>query len=158
MIVLPNDSSKSRAKKTRAAAKAAALDPDNWNEFVAELSDIEALELYYDWPTFARPNQLIPPGDHWTYWLILAGRGWGKTRCGAEFVRYHVENKLAGRIALIAEDAGLGVLPKPRQVLPVETPRVLEWSDAGSVVIFTRVLFFEVDAPRIVVAREADPR
>jgi len=48
----------------------------------------------------------VPDGDDWTTWLILAGRGWGKTRCGAEFVRYHVEKKLAGRIALIAEDAG----------------------------------------------------
>ena len=104
MIALPSVSSRNR-KKNKAAA-AAALDPHNWNDFVSELSDLEALELYYDWPTFARPNQLIPPGDHWTYWLILAGRGWGKTRCGAEFVRDHVENKLAGRIALIAEDAG----------------------------------------------------
>jgi len=104
VIALPSVSSRNR-KKNKAAA-AAALDPHNWNDFVSELSDLEALELYYDWPTFARPNQLIPPGDHWTYWLILAGRGWGKTRCGAEFVRDHVENKLAGRIALIAEDAG----------------------------------------------------
>lgn len=102
MIASPSVSSKNRSKKS----KALALDPANWNEFVSELSDLEALELYYDWPTFARENQLIPPGDAWTYWLILAGRGWGKTRCGAEFVRHHVENKLAGRIALIAEDAG----------------------------------------------------
>ena len=64
------------------------------------------MELFYDWKTWARANQLIPPGDLWTVWLILAGRGWGKTRCGAEFVRYHVEKGLAGRVALIAEDAG----------------------------------------------------
>ena len=102
MIVSPSASSKSQKRKS----KRLATDPANFHEFVAELSDREALELYYDWSTFARPNQLIPPGDAWTVWMILAGRGWGKTRCGAEFVRYHVENKLAGRIALIAEDAG----------------------------------------------------
>lgn len=101
MIVLPNDSSRRRRPRNNKP-----VDASNWHEFVAELSDYEALELFYDWPTWARPNQTIPPGDDWTVWLILAGRGWGKTRCGAEFVRYHVENGLAGRIALIAEDAG----------------------------------------------------
>lgn len=100
MIALPNGSSRRRKPKTEV------VDPHNFHEFVAELSDREALELFYDWKTWARPNQLVPPDDWWTIWLILAGRGWGKTRCGAEFVRYHVENGLAGRIALIAEDAG----------------------------------------------------
>lgn len=40
----------------------------------------------YVWPNFARPEQLEPPGG-WRYWLILAGRGFGKTRTGAEWVR-----------------------------------------------------------------------
>jgi predicted phage terminase large subunit-like protein len=103
VIVLPNAYSRRQKPKI----KLQALDPHNMSEFVAELSDREALELFYDWKTWARPNQLVPVDDEtWTTWLILAGRGWGKTRCGAEFVRYHVENKLAGRIALIAEDAG----------------------------------------------------
>lgn len=34
----------------------------------------------------ARPEQLPPAGD-WSTWLILAGRGWGKTRTGAEWFR-----------------------------------------------------------------------
>ena len=67
----------------------APVDPNNFHDFVEELSDVETLELFYDWETWARPNQQIPDGDWWTIWLILAGRGWGKTRCGAEFVRYH---------------------------------------------------------------------
>jgi len=100
VIALPSGSSRRRKPKSEV------VDPHNFHEFVAELSDREALELFYDWPTWARPNQLVPPDDWWTVWLILAGRGWGKTRCGAEFVRYHVEKGLAGRIALIAEDAG----------------------------------------------------
>lgn len=40
----------------------------------------------FDWPAQARPSQLLPGGD-WRLWLILAGRGWGKTRTGAEAVR-----------------------------------------------------------------------
>lgn len=38
------------------------------------------------WKRLARPEQLLPDGD-WSTWLILAGRGWGKTRTGAEAVR-----------------------------------------------------------------------
>lgn len=75
------------------------------NKMVAGMSDEEVAKFLYDWKTWARPNQMIPEGD-WTNWLVLAGRGFGKTRMGAEFVRFHVENKLASRIALVAEDAG----------------------------------------------------
>lgn len=39
-------------------------------------------ELYTDWLSTARDNQITPLGD-WHIWLILAGRGWGKTRTGA---------------------------------------------------------------------------
>jgi len=42
--------------------------------------------LRYVWRAWARPKQLEPPGD-WLIWLLNAGRGWGKTRCGAEWVR-----------------------------------------------------------------------
>ena len=47
----------------------------------------EAERRRCDWPRNARPDQLVPLGD-WIVWLILAGRGWGKTRTGAETVRY----------------------------------------------------------------------
>jgi phage terminase large subunit-like protein len=45
-----------------------------------------ALLARYDWLHNARPSQALPAGD-WTTWLILAGRGFGKTRTGAETVR-----------------------------------------------------------------------
>jgi phage terminase large subunit-like protein len=57
------------------------------------------------WLTQARPNQLPPPGA-WGIWLILAGRGFGKTRTGAEWVKGLVETGTAGRIALVAPTAG----------------------------------------------------
>ncbi|MDR3508419.1 MAG: terminase family protein [Caulobacteraceae bacterium] len=53
------------------------------------LDDAAALVLEYDWPFWAREAQLPPAGD-WRYWLILAGRGFGKTRAGAEWVRAQV--------------------------------------------------------------------
>jgi phage terminase large subunit-like protein len=58
-----------------------------------------------DWTLWARPDQLPPEGDHWRNWLILGGRGSGKTRSGAEWVRAiaHGEwGETAKRIALIA--------------------------------------------------------
>ena len=56
------------------------------------------------WRAKARPSQLPPPGD-WNGWLVMAGRGFGKTRTGAEYVREQVETGLAKRIALVAPTA-----------------------------------------------------
>ena len=57
--------------------------------------------LAYDWRFWARDSQLPPPGD-WRVWLLMAGRGFGKTRSGAEWVRMQVEDERARRIALVA--------------------------------------------------------
>ncbi len=59
----------------------------------------EKVAFDYEWERWARKSQLPPPGD-WRYWLILAGRGFGKTRAGAEWVRAQV-NAGRRRIALI---------------------------------------------------------
>ncbi|MBY0462080.1 MAG: terminase family protein [Alphaproteobacteria bacterium] len=56
----------------------------------------------FNWEKAARPNQLPPPGD-WQNWLILAGRGFGKTRTGAETIRAWVKEGLYKRIALIGQ-------------------------------------------------------
>lgn len=71
------------------------------------MSDTEQAALLYDWRRWARPKQLAPEGD-WDGWLILAGRGFGKTRTAAELVRDEVESGRSGRIALIAETSADG--------------------------------------------------
>ena len=43
----------------------------------------------------ARPEQLLPDGS-WRVWLLMAGRGFGKTRCGAEWVRAEVKAGVVG--------------------------------------------------------------
>jgi phage terminase large subunit-like protein len=63
----------------------------------------DALER--DWRFIARPEQLAPKGDWWSIWLFCGGRGAGKTRSGAEWVRENVETGAAGRIALVAPTA-----------------------------------------------------
>jgi len=73
------------------------------------LSDAEILALEHDWEFWARQDQKIPQelitGEK-NLWLPLAGRGWGKTRTGAEFVRTLVESGNYGRIALIGATTG----------------------------------------------------
>src|SRR5437868_3794460 len=59
----------------------AAREPRMADSFAAQLADA----LGASWPAIARPNQLPPPGD-WQVWLLLAGRGSGKTRTLAEWV------------------------------------------------------------------------
>jgi phage terminase large subunit-like protein len=60
--------------------------------------------LANSWRLKARPEQLPPAGD-WLTWLILAGRGWGKTRTGAEWIQEQVLTGTASRIALVAATA-----------------------------------------------------
>jgi predicted phage terminase large subunit-like protein len=62
--------------------------------------------LSNSWRVQARPEQLEPPGDWWESWLILAGRGWGKTRTGTEWVHRHAIMGTASRIAICAPTAG----------------------------------------------------
>ena len=64
------------------ASRLALVSPEERTAFLAGLTAEEAAALEYDWAGFwARPNQL-PPAGRWKVWLILAGRGWGKTRVG----------------------------------------------------------------------------
>jgi len=65
------------------------------------LNQVERNEFAYHWGMAARPSQLAPPGD-WRVWLIMAGRGFGKTRAGAEWVRQIAEQQPEARIALVS--------------------------------------------------------
>src|SRR5579863_3589705 len=63
-----------------------ALEPAERRSRLARLTQVDCERLLHDWPLWARDEQRIPEGD-WITWLILAGRGAGKTRTGAETVR-----------------------------------------------------------------------
>jgi phage terminase large subunit-like protein len=73
------------------------LDPNFFGDLLNQ-------ELTEGWTAKARPNQLPPPGD-WFVWLLLAGRGFGKTRSLAEFVLERVNAGAAKRVALVAATA-----------------------------------------------------
>lgn len=57
---------------------------------LAQLPPAKAEELIYTWEFWARPQQIAPQGD-WNTWFINAGRGFGKTRAGVEWVRSKVK-------------------------------------------------------------------
>jgi phage terminase large subunit-like protein len=75
------------------------------NELIAALSPAQADALLHNWAFWARPTQLPPEGT-WRVWLLLAGRGFGKTRTGAELIRARVMCCSARRLALVAPTAG----------------------------------------------------
>lgn len=77
-------------------------------EFLATLTPPEIAALPWLFDFWALPHQLPPTGD-WRTWLILGGRGAGKTRAGAEWLRAQVEGARprdpgkARRVALVGE-------------------------------------------------------
>ena len=70
---------------------------------LGQLTDEESSIILHEWRIWARTEQVAPVGD-WSYWLILAGRGFGKTRSGAEWVREQVAMGKR-RIALVGPTA-----------------------------------------------------
>ena len=67
-----------------------------------EMEDLVTLNWRLNWLATARPKQLTPSGDWWTTWLILAGRGFGKTRTGAEDIAWYASTNPKVRCGVIA--------------------------------------------------------
>lgn len=121
---------------------------------VAGLTAEDAERLLYHWEFWARPNQLAPKGS-WRTWLVLAGRGFGKTRSGAEWVRSVAcgDTPLArgrySRIALVAETAAdardvmvegesglLAVHPKDFRPLYEPSKRRVTWPNGAVATLY----------------------
>jgi phage terminase large subunit-like protein len=114
---------------------------------LANLSDAEAYVLLYDWEIWARANQKTPQGV-WSYWLILAGRGFGKTRTGSEWVRQAVKtSKYVNLIGATADDARdimiegesgiLAICPYDERPEYKKSERKLIWPNGATSLIFT---------------------
>ncbi|MEO8994655.1 MAG: terminase family protein [Rhodanobacter sp.] len=115
---------------------------------LAELSDEQLAALKYDWQWHGRPSQLVPDGD-WTYWLIKAGRGFGKTRTGAETVRQWIRDghRYVNLIGATADDARdimvqgesgiLAICPRSERPEYRPSQRKLIWPNGAESLIFT---------------------
>lgn len=78
----------------------ASADADERAAILAHMDDATVATLLHD-PFIPRPDQQAPPGD-WRVWLILAGRGWGKTKTCAEDVGHYGMTHPGSRIAIVA--------------------------------------------------------
>lgn len=77
-------------------------------DLLKHLTESEAMTILYDWPFWARQDQIQPDGlgkDGRFIWMTLAGRGWGKTRTGAEWVIDKVMNHGYRRVSLVGAAA-----------------------------------------------------
>ncbi|WP_370636948.1 DNA-packaging protein [Afifella sp. IM 167] len=120
-----------------------------------EAKGADELEALLAWENFARPDQLPPPGK-WTLWLYLGGRGAGKTRAGAEWVkalalgRAPLAEAPAERIALVGEtlaDVRDVMVEGPSGLLSLHKPserpsfsfsgRKLSWPNGARALIFS---------------------
>lgn len=125
----------------------AGLSDEERKEYLSSLTPSQLAKLKYHWDFWSRPAQQEPDGEWWNTWLILSGRGFGKTRTGAETVRKWVlgDTPLSpgrcSRIALVAEtaadardvmvDAILKAHPKETRPVYEKTNRKLEWKNGA---------------------------
>lgn len=113
------------------------------------VSSDAAIALLSDWPFWARPSQLPPPefsSGRKAYWLLLAGRGFGKTRSGSEQVREWIKTeRYVNLIGPTADDARDAMVKGESGILSVcsndERPRLvdreLRWPNGATSLIFT---------------------
>ncbi|WP_448582291.1 DNA-packaging protein [Thermaurantiacus sp.] len=127
----------------------AVLPPDARAACLANVPVQDQLRLLADWRFRARPPQLAPEGD-WAVWLILAGRGFGKTRAGAEWVNREALMTPGCRIALVGTtlhdaeavmvrgDSGiLGTARDSNRPLFLRSKRELLWPNGSMATLFS---------------------
>jgi phage terminase large subunit-like protein len=126
-----------------------ALLPDDERAII--LSGFDADALMWDWSVWGRPEQQAPAGD-WAIWMYLAGRGAGKTRAAAEWVREEAKYTTNGqrRFALVARTAAdvrdvivegesgiMNVSPPSERPLYEPSKRRLTWPNGNTATCFT---------------------
>lgn len=77
--------------------------PDNWKTLDRYQRAMHEARLV--WQAQARYKQLTPPGE-WTTWLLMGGRGAGKTRTGAEDLAWYAGRNAGVRVAVVAPTSG----------------------------------------------------
>jgi phage terminase large subunit-like protein len=123
------------------------LKPAERARVLADLTPKEADTLFYDWRFWGRPEQEPPAGD-WIYWLILAGRGAGKTRSGAEAVREWVRSfalvNLIGAthddvrdIMVLGESGLMAICPRHERPRYARASARLTWPNGAVSLLFS---------------------
>lgn len=126
-----------------------ALDRKERKRQLATLSLAERKALRPYWRVWAHEGQ-IAPADAWHTWVIMAGRGYGKTRAGAEWVRGIAENDPTARIALVGDTLGearrvmvegpsglLAVAPADKRPTYEPSKRQLTWASGAVATLYS---------------------
>lgn len=120
-------------------ARLAALPDKERMRALSRLSKAQATELRERWTLWAHAGQIAPPGD-WRVWLIRAGRGFGKTRAGAEWVSEWARADKNARIALVgatADDVAKVMIEGPSGVIAVaRSGETVTWRASAGEVAF----------------------
>ncbi len=87
-----------------------ALSAAEAERLVRALPDAVVLAAAHDFEGWAHEGQRPPPGD-WRVWVMLAGRGFGKTRAGAEWVLARVRASKTGEVAALRHGLSTGSIP-----------------------------------------------
>ena len=91
---------------SHAMAVLTAATPERQHQAMMGMSPGELLKFDVDFETWAHENQLPPTSAGWRVWLMLAGRGFGKTRAGAEWIHGLANGKPGVRVALVGASIG----------------------------------------------------
>ena len=122
--------------------------PDHIRKAIQQLDKEQVDLLLYDWENiWARDKQLLPPGT-WFVWLLMAGRGFGKTRTGAETIRIwkdqvpiiHLVGETAAdaRDVMIEGESGiLSVSPDHDRPLYEPSKRRITWGNGAIANVFS---------------------
>jgi len=139
----------SRWSNTRTMHPLLQLPAVDRTRFIRSLSDRDASELLYDWRLWARKKQISPKQTDWVVWMVVAGRGWGKTRTGAEWVRQRVNNgyrfvALVGQTAadvrdvMVEGESGLLAISPPWDMPKYEpSKRRITWQNGATATTFS---------------------
>lgn len=95
-----------------------------FDDLIDKLSDSDIEQLSYEWALWARHAQLPPTGE-WRCWLLMAGRGFGKTRTGAEWIRTIAHKNAGCEIGLIGatfDDARHVMVEGPSGIMTISPP------------------------------------
>ncbi len=115
--------------------------------FLSSLNPAQLETLAHDWTFWARDKQKLPDAPFFV-WLVLAGRGFGKTRTGGETVRIWArDNAYVNLIGATADDARdimiegesgiLAICPNTERPEYVSSKRQLQWPNGAISLIFT---------------------
>lgn len=80
--------------------------PPDWDTWPVEKQRMFLDEIKYNWRLWARPEQLAPEDDEWDILFLMCGRGFGKTRTGAEYVREQCTKYPGIRVGMIGQTVG----------------------------------------------------